>query len=123
MDDRGDLPLIDINKTMCDHAEILLPILFGMCSVLFYLYLKELRKKEVRDTSWEERIEEKLDKVLEEHINCQKSLPFTYITKEEFRIFLDERNKQWDSFTNKFDQHMTRFWHHQHDNNGKVEAI
>jgi hypothetical protein len=111
---------IDINRTMCDHADILLPIASTIIGILSWLLYKEISIRRATTSHWHERIEAKLDLALEEHNKCQNLLPIAYVSRQEFKDLITERNKQWSDFTAKFDKFTDRFWNHQHTN-GKVD--
>lgn len=103
-----------------EHASIVIWLLIAIVAYL---------GKTVYDYSngWKRRLEEKLDKAMENHVACQNTLPEKYLTKQEFQqIFRDHlalRTKEWGEFRQDFKNFTESFWHHVHDSNGKTEVL
>jgi hypothetical protein len=110
---------------ICDsgHAEIVIIVLIILTSVFVRLWWIGRKENQTRTNAWRERMEEKLDKALDDHTRCRETLPERFVTKEEFRDLLSERNRQWEDFNEKFGKLMDRFWTHCHDEKGKVERM
>ena len=115
----------------CDpgHAELVILGLIVLLIIMAKLWWKERQSSLSEETKWKERLEAKLDIALLAHDACQKSLPFLYVTKEDFKVLYDDlkqmsndRNIKWNTFTEKFDALMEKFGKHRHDQNGKVDV-
>jgi hypothetical protein len=105
------------------HSEIVIIILIVLLGWSLKLFWSERSKNKEAENNWKGRIEDKLDKALENHENCQKMLPEKYVTKNEFVALLKERNEQWGEFNKKFETLLDRFWTHKHIDNGDVERM
>lgn len=110
------------------HAELIIIGLVILLGVMIKLWWRERQNWEKKEHEWKERIEGKLDIAIENHIQCQKNLPFMYVTKDDFktlnndlREISNDRTKKWNTFTDKFDALMDKFGKHRHDENGKVD--
>jgi hypothetical protein len=104
------------------HAELIIIVLVIAIGFLIKAWLSEKRKNGNETQVWRNRIEGKLDQTISNHDVCQKSLPYHFVTKDEYKELLSKRNQQWESFIEKFERLMTRFWSHSHDTNGKVDV-
>jgi hypothetical protein len=123
---------MEITRQMCEHSEILLPVMVAIISLLGWLLYWEIKNRRQVDENRLERIEKKLDLTLEQHDQCQKQLPFVYVTKEDFKTNNDivmkelkalmqelkdlaiERHKSWSIFLEKYQNH-------KHDSEGIVK--
>jgi hypothetical protein len=103
------------------HFELIMILMIVVVFIMTRMWWHERRKNDSEEERWVDRIEDKLDRTIGAHDQCQKDMPFKYVTKEEFRDLLKERNRQWTEFNDKFDKLIDRFWNHCHDHNGKVE--
>jgi hypothetical protein len=110
----------------CDsgHAEIVIICLI-IISVLFYRsYKSEKKKREIEDTVWHQRIEDKLDNVLSEHSKCQAAIAERFASKtdrSEFIQLIKERTEAWIEFNKKFDTLMDMFKNHTHRDSGEIK--
>jgi hypothetical protein len=120
-----------IPAAACDpgHAELIIIGLVILLIIMARLWWKERQDGLSKEAQWKERVEEKLDVALSAHIECQKNLPFTYVTKNDFKTLNDylreisnDRTKIWNTFTDKFDVLMDKFGKHRHDENRKVDV-
>jgi hypothetical protein len=103
------------------HSELIIVLMIIVVFVMAKMWWHERKKNDNEEERWIQRVENKLDRNMAAHDQCQKDMPFKYVTKEEFRDLLKERNRQWGDFNNKFGKLLDRFWSHCHDQNGKVE--
>ena len=113
------------NSVICDsgHAEITIISLILLLAVFIRLWWVNRQERHNEAKEWRLRMEGKLDQALEDHQKCRQQLPFQYVTKEEFKDLMAERNKQWDEFNRRFEDFISKFWNHGHDNAGKVERM
>lgn len=117
-----NLPSVPPAALQPDNAELIIIFLVIIIGFLVKFYISEKKRNSVEAVAWRERIEDKLDLAISSHDLCQKELPYKFVTKEEFKDLLSERNRQWKDFNEKFDRLLDRFWNHSHDNRGKVES-
>jgi hypothetical protein len=90
----------------CDpaHSEIILIGMIIIIIIMSKMWWVEHKKTENNHKIWGQRIEEKLDKAMTSHIECQKNIPIMFVTKQEFRDLIEERNRQWSHFNDRFDR-------------------
>jgi hypothetical protein len=93
-------------SSFCDpsHAELIIMGMFMVVFILARMWWVEHKKNEDDHKIWSQRIEEKLDKAMISHDECQKNMPFIFVTKQEFRDLIEERNRQWSHFNERFDK-------------------
>ena len=104
------------------HAELTMIGLIILLVILARMWWHERFKNMKDHEHWAGRIEDKLDQSISSHEVCQRQLPFKFVTKDEFKELLAERNRQWQTFNEKFDRAMSHFWNHAHSHNGKIDT-
>ncbi len=102
------------------HAEITIIFLIILVVLMGKLWWLERRRSIQAAEKWANRVEGKLDQAIAAHHQCQKEMPYRYVTKEEFKELIVERNRQWSEFNAKFDKALEIIWNHTHTVDGRV---
>lgn len=90
---------MNVNDAMCDHAAIIIPLAFGIITVLAVLLYREIITRRREGEDWRHRVEEKLDMALNEHAACQKTLPEKYASIQAIHELFMKFDKLADKLT------------------------